>query len=327
MRFSEMDAIMPNQLDFVPRERQRQIWYVVFAFVTTMLLVLVTGYANIFSRIEIVGPMIAVLLIAILCLYILYRKQKNLDLVMSTEYQNMLFSQALSLGCSFCMIVRHDGTIVYTSDGFANVFPDFNYSEAMALQGVFERGAVRASDRERIMGSIRSATPDHLIFPLMDKYSAKKEYIITVDPLQRPSGFAIIRGREYLGQRAGTQLMPDILRSTTVDKLDHMLATTEVGHYTTNGYGQFEYVNPAFERMCGYAPGEILEQRLSLHHVIFTMDGNVLTEEYSIHAFNGTATLQQRSGSRINLPLSQHIMRDSAGKAVSATGTLTPVFA
>lgn len=120
-------------------------------------------------------------------------------------------------------------------------------------------------------------------------------------------------------------MLPDMLRSTTVDKLDHMLSSTAVALYTTDAYGRFEYVNPAFELMFDYEPGQIIESKLSLHHLVFSMGEQVVTEESTLHDYAGEATLIQRNGSRIKLNITQIAMRDSMGKVVGATGTILPV--
>jgi PAS domain S-box-containing protein len=322
MRYNEMQTMLPDQLDFVPRERKGHIRRIVFAFVIIIALVFIAGYAPFFKNMEAYTPLIAIFLLGILCFYVAYRNQVNLDLVMSTEYQNMLFTQAFSLGTSFAMIVRRDGTIVHASDGMSDVFPRFDYAQSQALEGVFEQGIVRRTDRERIMGAIHSGSNDRLIFPILNHYQEKKDYIISVEPMTRPSGYSLVRGREYLGQRSGLQLMPDTLRSTSVDKLDHMLATTDVALFTTDSFGRFEYVNPAFERLFGYEIGEILESKLSIHHLVFSMGATTVTEEYSLHEHRGEAVLIQKLGSRMNAHIHQSLIRDNTGKTIGASGTI-----
>ena len=324
MRFSEMDSLTANQLDFVPRERRSQVVRLVIAFMGTMLISFIFAYAPLFRHSEVYAPLLTILMIAMLCIYTVYQKQMGLDLIMSTEYQNMLLLEAVNQGASFTLFVRRDGTIIYANDGFSKVFSGFDYARSQALEGVFERAGVPATDRERIMASIRSATSDHIIFPVQVKHDYKKEYILTVDPLVRPSGFSVIRGREYHGQRSGAQLLPDILRSTSVDKLDQMLSNTPVGHYTTDLYGRFEYVTPALEQMLDYDPGSVVTNRLSLYHLIFSLGSQTVTEEYTLADYAGEATLIQRSGARVTLLLDQHIVRDGNGKIIGATGTVLP---
>lgn len=322
MRFSEIDELVPDQLDFVPRERRNQMSLLVIAFVTTMAVIFIAAYAPVIRDMNLYTPIITIVAIAALCLYVVYSKQLNLDLVMSTEYQNLMFAQAVRVGCDFCMFVRRDGTIIYASDGMNSVFPSYDYAEAQALDGVFELAAVRQVDRERILGAIRSNSNDNLIFPIPAAAGGNKNYVLTVEPLPRPAGFSVVRGREYLGVRTGSQLLPDILRSTSVDKLDHMLATTPAALYTTDPFGRFEYVNPALEKMLGYAPGGIIDGKLSLHHLLFSLGEQVITEEYALSDYTGQAVLLRRGSGRVGAALHQQVLRDAQGKVIGATGTL-----
>lgn len=322
MRFNTMDSIRPDQLDFVPRERRSRVFRVIMAFVVTSALIFVLAYAPPLSHYAAYTPLIAIFLMALLCLYVVYHEQIILDLVLSTEYQNLLFSKALSQGSSFFMIVRRDGTVVHASDGLADIFPGFDYAQSQALDGLFTLGVVRKTDRERIMSAIYSHTSEHLVFPIIAQYQAPKDYILTVDPMPRPAGFTVVRGREYLGQRKSLLRLPDSLSATSMDKLEHLLATTSVAHFTTDGYGLFEYVNPAFEAMLGYAPGEIVESKLSLHHVFLSFGAFALTEEYSLGDFTGPATMVMKNGARGNVSVRQLVVRNTQSKAMGATGTI-----
>lgn len=322
MRFDTFNSMQADQLDFVPRERRGQIRRLITAFVLIGIAIFACAYLPPLHHIAPYAPLIAVVLLAILCLYVTTRVQIDLDLVMAAEFQNMLFTQALGLGSAFSMLVRRDGTIIHASDGFDHIFPKFNYASSQALQGVFEQGTVRKTDQERIMGAIYSSTPERLVFPVVTQYSDKKDYIITVEPLHRPAGFSLIRGREYLGKRAGLQILPDTLRSTSADKLDHLLATTSIGHYTADQYGRFEYVNPAFEQALGYAPHAILDSKLSLHHLFFSFGEQLLTEEYTVSDYTGTASVVTKANGRKSVVVQQSTIRDGNGKAIGATGSI-----
>ena len=324
MRFSKLDSVQADLLDFIPRERRGEIRRLVFAFMAVALILFGMAYLPSLASVAAYAPLVGIVLLAILCLYVAYRTQIDIDLVMASEFQNMLFSQALGIGSLFAMIVRRDGTIVHTSDGLSDVFPTFDYASSQALEGLFEQGTVRKLDRDRILDAIRSGGNERLVFPVVSQYREKKDYILTVEPLPRPAGFSLVRGREYLGQRAGLQMLPDSLRSTTGDKLDHLLSTTSTAHYTTDQYGRFEYVNPAFEYLFGYQPHQIVEAKLSLHHLFFSFDGQALTEEYSISDFNGPAVILTQANGRENAEIRQHAIRDVNGKAVGLTGSIFP---
>ncbi len=322
MRFHELDSLRPEQLDFVPRERREEVQQLILAFIVTIGLILVSAYAPLLRRPEVYAPVISVLVLVVLGFYVLYRKQTNLDVIMSTEFQNLLFAQSLTIGSNFALIVKRDGTIVHASDGLRDVFPHFDYPQSRALEGVFEEGTVRLADRERIMGAIRTSGSDKLIFPVFGDYEAKKEYIITVDPLPRPVGYSLVRTREYLGKRSGIELLPDAFSSTTIDKIDHMLGSADLAMFTTDATGRFEYVNPAFENLSGYLPGAILESKLALNHLFFSLGGKTLTEGEPPRNCTGDAVLLNKRGTRQPAVIKLRVLKDAHGKLIGAAGSV-----
>jgi PAS domain S-box-containing protein len=327
MRFHEMDSLMPDQLDFVPRERRGQITKLLIAFIVTILVVLVAAYSSLFSSAEPYVPMLTIFLVAVLGVYVMLRHQMTLDLLMSAEYQNMLLAQGFGVGSGFGLIVKRDGTIVHASEGMDAVFPTFDYAPSQVLDGVFRKGAVRQTDRERIMAAIYSCSNERIVFPITIPDQEPREYILTVEPMPRPSGFSVIRGREYLGKRAGLQQLPDALSLTSADKLEHMLSTSSSPHFTTDAYGRIEYANPAFDLMLGYTPGEIIVSKLSLHHLVFSMGKTVVTEEYTLHDYVGAVELIHKDGHRFKGLLQQSLARDGKGKSMGATGTIAKAVA
>jgi PAS domain S-box-containing protein len=241
---------------------------------------------------------------------------------MTTEHQNLLFSQALSIGSEFSIIVRQSGTIVYANRGLHSFFGGTAVGESKALESIFERGGVSKPDRERVMGSIYNNMSDRLVFPIPTTGGEPREIILTIEPLARPAGFILIRGREFRGERTGLQMLPEMLRSTSVDKLDHLLTTTPIAHYATDVVGRIEYVNDALERAFGYTPGEILENRFTLSTLLLQMNGKAVTQDYTIGDFTGEAVVHSKSGKPVSCLLFQSVIRDEKNKPVGATGSI-----
>jgi PAS domain-containing protein len=326
MRFNESTYVSPGQLDFVPRERQNQLLTIIGAFAACIALIFVLGYGT-SPEYRIYAPLFSMLVVAALCFFVVYGKQQSLDLVMSTEYQNMMFAQAASLGSSFCMFVRRDGTIVYANDGLRNVFMNFGFADSQALDGLFERSGVPKTDRERIMNAIYAHSSDKLVFPIKGEDGTDRDYVLTVEPLARPAGYVVVRGREFQGQRAGLQLLPSMLRSTSADKLDHMLGSTPVAHYVTNGFGEFEFVNSAMERMLGYTTGTILEQKMSIQSAIAAVNNAPLPQDYTLGELAANVSLRRQDGQESRGMIFQNVLRDHAGKIIGATGSIVPMTA
>lgn len=319
MRFTETDYSSPGQLDFVPRRRRNQIWRIIVAFGLMIAMILFLGTISPEGR-DGSALFLSVFIVACLCFYVVYRKQQSLDLVMDTEYQNLLFSQAAALGSSFCIFVRRDGTIFYANEGLRNFFPKSLHGNIQSLEVFFDQVSVTKSDRGRIMSAIYNNAAERLVFPIQTT-DGQKDYVMTVDPLARPGGFLVLRGREFVSQRAGLQLMPDVLRTTSADKLDHMLAHSPVAHYTTDPYGKLEYANPAFERLVGYSLAEMGDGKLTIARLIHQLHGRPVPDDYTLADFNGDAIFHSTKDHLVQTTLTQRLIRDASGKVVGASGT------
>lgn len=322
MRFSDEDFNTPSLMEFMPRERSSHIWRIIIAFaVVTGLIILIN-----FSPKTIGGngitSLVTILAASLLCFYIVLRKQQSLDLVMMTEFQNMLFAQAAALGSNFCMFVKRDGTIEYANEGVKQLLPHYSHGEAHGLESLLYQSNVNKTDVERLMGAIISAQRDRLIFPIVTNDDKVHEYILTVEPLIRPAGYTVIRGREYRDHRAGSVVMPEVLRSTSAEKVDHLLTHSGIPQYILNEYGKFEYVNPVFEQVLGYRAGEVLDSRLSFYHVIYQLKGQPVTEDFTLSDMLEHATLQQKSGALVLAAIKQTTIRDVHGKIIGATGSI-----
>lgn len=325
MRYNESTYHNPAEMDFVPRERRGQITQLIAAFIIALLLIFVLGFVMAKS-LGAIGVFAAMGVISVLCVFVVMRKQQNLDLVMNTEYQNMLFAQAAALGSSFCIFARRDGTVVYANDGLRDLFPDMYHGDSQALDTVFERGNVGRVERERVMAAVYGGKSERVILTITGHDGKTQDYIITIEPLERPGEFLVIRGREYRDTRAGTQILPDALRATAADKIDHMLAKTPVAFFTTDEFGAFEYVNPAFEQMLGYGPGEITSGRMGLPTVLFQLNGQAVSD-YTLADFRGDALLQKKQGDLASVRLQIATMRDDHGKLRGATASALMVAA
>lgn len=325
MRVSESEYTSPDQLDFVPRERRNQITRILFAFFITTVLICAFSFMPESMGGKALSGLVSLSAIAVLCFYVVFSKQQNLDLVMNTEYQNMLFSQIVSMGSSFCMIVRRDGTIFYANDGLRRIFPHYAYSDSRALEALFEQGGMRRPERERIMAAIYSNQSDRLVFPLRLNTGEEKEFILTLEPLPRPAGYIVIRGREYKDTRIGTQLLPELLRSTSAERLEHLLGHTPAPLFVVDAFGRFEYANAAFEQLLAYRSGELLGDHASLQTMLAALNGRPLSDDYTVGDFSGTVTLQKKTGELVHAMLHQSAQRDESGKILGASGTIVPV--
>ena len=123
MRYQDQENDNLNTRDFVPRSRSKDIWKVILGFGIALGLMLLLNLTpdSVGGATE--ASLISLIAVSALCFYIVYLKQQNLDLVISTEFQNLLFSQEAAIGFDFCLFVKRDGTISYSSMGVQKLFP------------------------------------------------------------------------------------------------------------------------------------------------------------------------------------------------------------
>jgi hypothetical protein len=195
MRFTEKSYYDPSRLDFVPRDYRAQFMKVVAVFTLSLLVLLAIGVLDLLRGTS-YSPMAGLLIIVIMSVYIVVLKQRDFDLVMNTEYLNMLLAQGVALGGSFYYFVKRDGTVAYVDDGMRKLFPHVASAESQPIDRIFEHGQMLMSDRERLKAAILECKAERLVAPLVVA-GKTVDYWLTIDPLPRPAGMLLVRGREF----------------------------------------------------------------------------------------------------------------------------------
>lgn len=325
MRYGDQNDTTASSGDFVPRSRSKDVWKVIMGFALALGLMLFLNLMPNTVGGATEASLISLIAISALCFYIVYQKQQNLDLVMATEFQNLLFAQAAAQGSDFCLFVKRDGVIVYANDGLRRLFPNIQYSDANALEALFEAAEMNKVDRERVQSAIYANERDRLIFPMRDSTGNAREYILIIDPLARPPGYIVIRGREYYNKRVGSESFPEVLRSTSPETLEHLLSYTPSPMFISNEHGGLTYVTPSLESFLGYASGEMVSNKMQVHHVFAKIGSDVMTEEFRIRDIQSQAEVLGKNGTARRVMLAMFTMRDGAGKALGASATMLPI--
>src|SRR5690348_11878508 len=122
MRFADQNISQVGLMDFEPRNRSRHTAYLIGAYVVTIMAVVIAAMNGSTEPSRVAGATIISLIIIVLCLVSIYARQRNNDLVLATEFQNMLYSSAAESGSLFYLIAKHDGTVVHASRGLGDLF-------------------------------------------------------------------------------------------------------------------------------------------------------------------------------------------------------------
>jgi PAS domain S-box-containing protein len=318
MRFTDNDTEQPALLDFMSRNRSRPTFQIVLAFICAIAAISASrNYAVTETRQDTITFFVCLLLTVVGIATLYFRKRAD-DLVLATEFQNLLYASAASIGFQFCLISKRDGTAVHCSDGLSKLFDGFPYPVARALEGFFAEGRVAKIDQDKITDTLLMNERKSLVVKL-SAASGISDMVLTIDPLPRPHGYYMIRGRYFRGDRGtGSVLLGDI----SPEIMRHLLEESPVGHFICDEFGRFEYINPALAALIGLTPQTIVEDRLTIPDLFSQKGGKRLVQEYEYRDMKEDVILTSRTGLANPVHLELSLIQD-AGKVVAIVGTIT----
>lgn len=193
MRYTEREN--PSvPYNFMPRDRSSAIWRVIIGFVVALGVMLLLNLVPSTVGGEPEASLLSMVAISILCFYIVFLKQQNLDLVTQTEFQNLLFSQAAAIGSIFCVFVKRDGEIVYVNRGLSHLLGDGTQRNFSHLASLLEELALPKPTNEAIQDAV--FTLDCVSLPIAISRHSGEAVSLTLEiaPLARPSGYVVLKG-------------------------------------------------------------------------------------------------------------------------------------
>ncbi len=315
-RYTDIDITKNGAMDFVIRKRRPSVLQILAVFLITFAM----GMSIILMTAD--KMMLAVLLLVTVGAtgwYILIHLQRTHDLLLATEFQNSLFASALGLNNKFCMIMKQDGNIVYLDRSFQNMFPDFLKQSRRTLDMLLEIGAVTREDGEKIYNAIGRGVYEKVIFKIKGAGSEIHKIVMSVEPILRPSGFVLLRGREFVEARASTKSTESgkPVSKSTVTLFSHIMDSMDMGVYMTGPDGAFVYVNHILEEWLGFSDAEITAGNLALNDVIYHNNkntGNIVPDNYE-----GELLLQKKNGGFMKVFVNQKVIKDDQGKLLGCT--------
>lgn len=307
--------------DFIPRSYSRPIRELSIVYtVAVIAIIFLCNYGHLIGGTATASVLITLIIVG-LALYTIFRRQQHNDQMMATEFENLLFSAAASLGSAFCIFLRADGTIVYANDGARRMFPRVGYEEGRALDALLLQGKVEKADQDKLHSAMSRGQKESLVLGITDADKTRRDFVLTIDPLRRPAGYYVLRGREYYTERKVIAKLTGRLQKTTPEKVGSLLQHIPFPLYIVSTSGVLEYVNPALEHMAGFGENEMLETGMTLQKLIYHADG-FETGEFEPVEFNGAALISCRNGSLAKAQLHQFICHDEFDRFNGCCGIL-----
>ena len=318
VRYTDLDLMTNGAHDFIIRKRKPTAMQMATLF-AIILLAMVSVMIAITDKFTL--AVILILLSGGIGWYVMLQIQRYQDLLLATEFQNALFASALGLNNKFCMIIRRNGNIVYLDRMFQEMFPDFLKQSQRSIDVLLQLGKVSRQDSEKIFSAIEQGVYEKVIFEIRGADNKFNKILMSIEPILRPSGFILLRGREYIEVRAAdanNKITPSsLMNKSSITLFSHVMDTMNMGVYMTAPNGGLIYANPVLEHWLGYDDGEILSRNLSLQDLIY--QGGSRPDSIEPDNYEGEVMMQKKTRGLMRSFINQKIIRDNEQKVMGCT--------
>jgi PAS domain-containing protein len=305
-----------DRQDFVVRER-RPVWQTLLMMFAAVLPV--SLFLSMVVHDTIIFAEILFVLLGSLGTYVVFVVQRTRDLVLATEFQNALFSSALGHSNKFCLIIKNDSTIAYIDRSFQEMFPNFHKEPRRAIDVLLEYGKVSKEDRKAVFAAIEKRAYGKIVFDITDSRNKNHRIMMSIEPITRPKGFMLLRGREFVEKRVlGPQLPGNdkapIYSKENLNIFSYITDSMDIGAYMIDLFGNITYANLTLEQWLDFDEDEITSRQLSLKDIVSQTGIKVFIEE--LKNYEGEALLQRKIGGHIKATINQKAMYDEQGAII-----------
>ncbi len=320
IRYSDMGIDAIGARDFVARQRTPTMAQLVIIILSAFLIgaSLVVSVHNILALLTTLFA-----LFAAIGWYVIYQLMRYRDMLLVTEFQNALFASAMGLHNKFCLIIKRDGSIIYLDRSFQNLFPDFAKQPVRNLDVLLKHGKVEKVDIDRVQGAIEHGTYEKVVFNITDAQGIIHNVILSVEPIMRPSGFTMLRGREFVEERSVNNITANgnnVFSKSSMTLFSHIIESLKMGVYISSPTGVIVYCNPLLEEWLGYGEGEIVSRNLSINNLIpVGRNDNMSTEPVDVE---GSVQMERKVGGFIKAFLNQRVIYSDTGKLIGCTAVV-----
>lgn len=305
-----------NRQDFVVRTR-RPLWQTLFFMFISVLPIAIT--LSILIKDTIVFGEVLFVLLGSLGVYVVLVVQRCRDLVLATEFQNALFSSALGHSNKFCLIIKDDNSISYIDRSLQEMFPSFHKEPRRAIDVLLEQGQVSKEERKMVFSALERRVRGKVVFDIIDHKKQSHRIMMSIEPITRPKGFMLLRGREFVEKRVLGPQLPDnnkipVFNKTNISLFSYIMDSMDIGAYMIDLFGNITYANLTLEQWLDFDEDELANGNLSLKDIISQSGLEGYVED--LKNFEGEVILQRKIGGHIKATINQKAMYDEQGAII-----------
>ncbi len=113
----------------------------------------------------------------------------------ATEFMNALFSSIVAKGNQFCAITTLGGDIAYTDRSFQAFFPEFTQQKKRRIDDLCTLAKLDTATAAEWQKLVTHGQEGQVQVKLEDENGISRSLTLHIEPIARPNGFVLIRGR------------------------------------------------------------------------------------------------------------------------------------
>ncbi len=328
IRYTDFITNEDSRSDFLPRGRKPTMFALALLFAVSLAAGIALP-ALVLNKMILIGWLC--LIISVSGWYVMLEITRSRDLILATEFQNALFASALGFNNTFCLIIKREGSIVYMDTGFQKMFPDLIKERVISIAGMLKHGKVTTVDKEKIFAAIDRGVYDKIIFEIRGPDNLTLKVVMSLEPIIRPSGFILLRAREFVEQRTrdgapemktGAPTNP-LLTKSSITLFAYIMDRMNTGVYMTDPRGAIIYANRLIEQWLGYRDSEIILTSLSLKDIVH--QGSSHPGTISPDNFEGEVTLRKKEGGLTKAFINQKVIMGEDNKSLGCVAIINNI--
>lgn len=325
VRLIDSPEFIKASRDFVIRKHLMPSWVLTLTLCSCLLMLALVSVFFGSSPDKITFSFAGILLVLFFISHYVDSRYKNL--LNAIEFQNALFAGAARLATEFCLIVRHDGKIVYIDPEYDHKVFRLRNNNMRSIKTLLDAGEVPAESQEKLLAALNSGVTEKIPFKLPKTNRAARPLTLTLDPidipntpidtgnftlsvrpLTRPSGYSLMRVQQEEFKKEYEEYLEDFI----------------VGFYTIKNSGEFSYINSNLEQTLGYEKGDLISEKISISDLVFDQD--IAKHLRSAKKdWQEIIVMRSRNNTPIYCFINQSPLRSANGKIVGKHGIIMPL--
>lgn len=227
------------------------------AAVILLVTLMAVNFVGVIGRSELIVTI--TILFFFLLVYFDYFTERMHEKAYANEFENMLFSAALSASGEFSIILRKDGKIAHISASFAKFFVRDDAAFRMKAPDLFTQLGADHLTQERLLSAMQEAKQTEALVKCQDAYGFQRQFTLELVPLKRPRDYSVLRASKWEeGAVSAKPVKTDIKKVDIQPAIAQMLQHFNQPGYILESGHVFGYVNPAFAKAMETTPQELM---------------------------------------------------------------------